>query len=397
MSAIESRPRACLGAVWAVPAGLTCYLAFEPPSRETLPFLLVWVSLALLSGMRSWPQRATIIALALVTAVTAAALVRHVMAGVLTWEQAGEVALVAGTLSLLIWLINRQRAAQLQLRALQRTAQLRLRALQQANRHLTEKRENVALFGSHEIRTRLTIARGYSQLIADQAVEPRVRKDAELVVAELIKASALATNLLTLDRVMEPSTMEPIDVDRLLTETLHRWSVTADRAWSVRSSVGIAASNTVRLEVILDCLLENAVRFTSPGDTIALSADDLGHELVLTVRDTGNGIPAAELETVFEIFRTASTAGALAGSGLGLAIVKATTAASGGTVSVASVLGQGTTFTLRFPVPSSRLDPLDEADYDSSAESFAPSTDREPALFSPRPPRRRLPRAAQAH
>ncbi len=105
-----------------------------------------------------------------------------------------------------------------------------------------------------------------------------------------------------------------------------------------------------RLEAILDCLLENAVRFTGPGDSIEMTADAEGDELVLIVRDAGAGIPAADLDTIFETFRTGSTAGERAGSGLGLAIVKAVTEARGGSVSVDSSLGRGTAFTLRFPL-----------------------------------------------
>ena len=252
-------------------------------------------------------------------------------------------AVVAIAVLLLIWQVNRRWAAQ-----------IRLHALREHYRHLGQMRETAALFGSHEIRTRITIARGYSQLIADNSTEPGVRGDAALVVAELVKASALATNLLTLVRVLEPSVREPVDVDRMLTDGLHRWSVTADRIWSARSAVGTVEGDGDRLEAALDCLLENAVRFTGPRDRIAMTADVLGGELVLTVRDTGEGIPAAELETIFETFRTASTAGERAGSGLGLAIVKATAEASGGSVSAASVLGLGTTFSLRFPVQQTR-------------------------------------------
>jgi signal transduction histidine kinase len=124
-----------------------------------------------------------------------------------------------------------------------------------------------------------------------------------------------------------------------------------------------------RLEAVLDCLLENAVKFTDPGDTIAMTADVENGELVLTVRDAGEGIPAAELDTVFEIFRTASTAGEHAGSGLGLAIVKAATGARGGTVAVSSSLGHGTTFTLRLPfepaaTPALPASAADSADRD---------------------------------
>ncbi|MBG0741517.1 HAMP domain-containing histidine kinase [Paeniglutamicibacter antarcticus] len=353
MSDIGSRLKVVLAAAWALFAGVNCYFTFSLPGKETIPFHLVWASFALVYGLCPWPRRATLVVFGVITMVTGFALVHHAMAGVIAWEECSETVLMGGILSLLIWHVNRQW-----------TAQARLRALQQADRHRSEQRENAARFGSHEVRTRLTIARGYAQLIADQSAEPTVREDAELVVAELVKASVLATNLLTLVRVVEPSSPEPVDVDRILIDVLRRWSVTADRIWSSRSTVGTAQGDNERLEAMLDCLLENAVRFTGPGDTIAMTADADGDELVLTVRDTGAGIPAADLDTVFEIFRTASTAGERAGSGLGLAIVKAATEARGGTVSVASSLGHGTTFTLRLPVQPSPLTPVGETAYD---------------------------------
>ncbi len=339
MSDIGSRSKAVLAAIWVVFAGVNCYLTFTLPGKETIPFHLVWASFALLYGLCPWPRRATFIVFAAITAVTGTALVRHAMAGTIEWEECSEIVLMGAIISLLIWHVNRQWAAQ-----------ARLRALQQADRRRSQQRENAARFGSHEVRTRLTIARGYAQLIADQSAEAAVREDAELVVAELVKASALTTNLLTLVRVVEPSVPEPVDLDLMLAEILRRWSVTADRTWSARSTVGTVQGDNERLEAILDCLLENAVRFTRPGDSIEMTADAQGEELVLIVRDAGAGIPAADLDTIFETFRTGSTAGERAGSGLGLAIVKAVTEARGGSVSVTSSLGRGTSFTLRFPL-----------------------------------------------
>lgn len=352
---IGSRPKAALLAVWTVFAGLNCYLAFALPGQETIPYHLVWASFALLYGLCPWPRRATMVVFAVILVVTGVALVRHALSGIIGWEECSEIVLMGGIISLLIWHVNRQWSAQ-----------ARLLALQQADRFRSEQRETAARFGSHEVRTRLTIARGYAQLIADQSSEPTVREDAELVVAELVKASALATNLLTLVRVVEPSDPEPVDVDRMLAGILRRWSVTADRNWSARSTVGTVQGDNERLEAVLDCLLENAVRFTGPGDVIAMTAEAQGGEMVLTVRDAGAGIPAADLDSVFEIFRTASTAGERAGSGLGLAIVKAAMEARGGTVSVASSLGRGTTFTLRFPVQPAPRTPRAEAASDST-------------------------------
>lgn len=359
MSGIGSRLKAVLAAGWAVFAGVNCYLTFALPGNETIPFHLVWASFALLYGLCPWPRIATRVVFAIITLVTGAALVRHAVAGTIAWEECSEIFLMGGIVSVLIWHVNRQW-----------TAQARLLALQEADRRRSEQRENAARFGSHEVRTRLTIARGYAQLIADQSSESTVREDAQLVVSELVKASALATNLLTLVRVVEPSEPEPVDVDRMLAVMLRRWSVTADRSWSADSTAGTLQGDHERLEAVLDCLLENAVKFTGPGDAIAMTADLLGGELELTVRDTGAGIPAADLDTVFDIFRTASTAGERAGSGLGLAIVKAATEARGGTVSVTSTLGGGTTFTLRLPaVPIPMEDhAADAADSESLGE-----------------------------
>lgn len=355
MSDIGSRPKAALVAVWAVFAGVNVYLTFALPGRETIPYHLVWASFALLYGLCPWPRRATLVVFTVITTATGVALVRHALVGNIGWEECSEIVLMSGIISLLIWHVNRQWAAQ-----------ARLQALQQADRHRSEQRENAARFGSHEVRTRLTIARGYAQLIADQSAEATVREDAELVVSELVKASALATNLLTLVRVAEPSAPEPVDVDRMLAEVMRRWSVTADRTWTAQSAVGTVQGDNERLEAVLDCLLENAVRFTGPGDSIAMAADAQGDELVLTVRDTGAGIPAADLDTVFEIFRTSSTAGERAGSGLGLAIVKTATEARGGTVSVVSSLGRGSTFTVRLPVRPAPPAALGESAHDAA-------------------------------
>lgn len=339
MSGIGSRLKAGLFFGWAVFAGVNCYLTFALPGEETIPYHLVWASFALLYGLCPWPRSATAVVFVVVSTVTGVALVRHATSGIIKWEECSEIVLMGVILALLVWHVDRQWAAQ-----------DRLRALQQADRLQSEQRENAARFGSHEVRTRLTIASGYAQLIADQSAEPRVREDAELVVAELVKATALATNLLTLVRVVQPSVPEPVDVDRMMADILRRWSITADRAWSVRSAVGTVQGDNERLEAMLDCLLENAVKFTEPGDTIAVTAVAGGGQLVLSVRDTGAGIPAADLNGVFDIFKTASTAGDRAGSGLGLAIVKAIAESRGGSVAVVSAVGQGTTFTLRFPM-----------------------------------------------
>ncbi|CAM3803922.1 cell wall metabolism sensor histidine kinase WalK [Kibdelosporangium persicum] len=112
----------------------------------------------------------------------------------------------------------------------------------------------------------------------------------------------------------------------------------------------VVMADPLRLRQILDNLVANAVRY-SPGGSVAISASRQGHEVAITVADTGMGIAAEDLPYVFDRFwradksRTRSTGG----SGLGLAIVRKLAEAQGGSVDVASTLGEGTTFTLRLP------------------------------------------------
>jgi len=98
-------------------------------------------------------------------------------------------------------------------------------------------------------------------------------------------------------------------------------------------------------------LLANAIRHTPAGGRVALSAGSAGTQAWLHVQDACGGIPAADLDRIFEVgYRGAAarTPGS-AGAGLGLAIARELAAAHGGAIDVASTPGAGTTFRLRLP------------------------------------------------
>jgi signal transduction histidine kinase len=97
-------------------------------------------------------------------------------------------------------------------------------------------------------------------------------------------------------------------------------------------------------------LLSNAVKHTSPEKKIVVSVDHEGREAVLRVADEGAGIPEEALPYVFERFYRAESSRAGEGSGLGLAIVRETVEAFKGRVEIQSVLGKGSTFTVRLPL-----------------------------------------------
>lgn len=97
-------------------------------------------------------------------------------------------------------------------------------------------------------------------------------------------------------------------------------------------------------------LLENAIKFTRPGDRVEMRAFEDGSTLVVEVADTGPGIPEDELPHVREELYRGQGARGVPGSGLGLALVRAVIERHGGRVSLRSRIGQGSVFTVHLPV-----------------------------------------------
>ncbi len=97
-------------------------------------------------------------------------------------------------------------------------------------------------------------------------------------------------------------------------------------------------------------LVDNALKFSQPGDTLEIRGFEDNAQVVIEVADTGPGIPAEETEHVWEELYRGESARGIAGSGLGLALVRAIVARHGGETGLRSRSGQGTVFTLRLPV-----------------------------------------------
>jgi signal transduction histidine kinase len=97
-------------------------------------------------------------------------------------------------------------------------------------------------------------------------------------------------------------------------------------------------------------LLSNAVGFSPAGETVMLSAERRADAVVFTVTDRGPGIPPDAKDKVFDWFETDSMGSQHRGTGLGLSLVRSFVELHGGTVTIDSVLGQGTTVTCTFPV-----------------------------------------------
>lgn len=208
---------------------------------------------------------------------------------------------------------------------------------------------------SHELRTPLTVARGKIELLAEAAREEVHRRELDAALAELDRMRRLVDDLLLLARLDEgiPLDFQPVEVELVLREALLRGMQQDPRQADVDAASELyARADPERLLQVLTNLVTNAVRHGGPDARLRLSAHSTEGRVEIKVTDTGPGIPAEELEMIFERFYRVG-AEAEAGTGLGLAISASLTRAMDGTINVSSRWGQGTTFIVTLPLADS--------------------------------------------
>jgi signal transduction histidine kinase len=260
-----------------------------------------------------------------------------------------------------------QAAQQCSAIAAQAIVSLRLSQMQDEQvRRLTEldrQKTDFMATVSHELRTPLTSISGYIELLVDGDFGDV--SDGQHVALDIIGRNAtrlrgLIEDLLVLNKI-EISGLQAVSEEVAVRELLRTVTETMEPA---------AAGGGVRLvcpdvpddlrvrvdrgqvERALINLGSNAVKFTPEGGEVVLSAERSGDSTVISVHDTGIGIPAADLARLSERFFRAgnATAAAIPGTGLGLAIVRAIVEGHGGELVIASVEGEGTTMQVVLPV-----------------------------------------------
>lgn len=245
-----------------------------------------------------------------------------------------------------------------------RTANKKLQSSNAAlDRALKAKTEFLAAT-SHEIRTPLNAILGMSQVIlADPTLSSGIRDKVGAVQNAGETMQALVSDILDVAQ-METGALvvTPVDMDlqKLLTEIAAHWSAAAaTRGLTFHAEhgdlPGWIAQDPARLRQMVSNLLSNAVKFTAQGEirlVARVSPAASGDLLVLEVSDSGLGIPADQMEQIFEPFHQVD--GGLArryeGTGLGLAICRQLAQAMGGDVTVRSELDVGSVFTARLPL-----------------------------------------------
>ncbi len=232
-----------------------------------------------------------------------------------------------------------------------------VRDVTEAKRLEAVRRDFVAN-ASHELKTPTATIRAVAETIStartdDPAVTARF---AEQLEREAIRLSRIVSDLLDLSRLETGSDLgEEVAIDQILDEERERFEEAAAQA-AVELRIDAKPAGRVRgsardLSLLARNLVDNAIRYTKPGARVEVDlAKDEGH-VVLTVADTGIGIPTRDLPRIFERFYRVDRARSreTGGTGLGLSIVKHIVENHGGTVDVQSELGRGTTFVVRLP------------------------------------------------
>jgi two-component system, OmpR family, sensor kinase len=334
----SSRAEVTLFTCWCVFAAVNTLMMYVLPGEETIPFHFVWISLALVFGLSPWSTLRTVVVLALVCASTGLALVLHANNEVIGWEETTEVPLMTSVFLATMWHVRRRDRAVLgERRHLQNEVRMR------------EAQRRFVRFASHELRTPMTVARGYAELIRSESESEQLEDDAAVVIEEIGKVERIATRLVELAQVVDDGVTtdpHPTDVDRLTRQTVKRWRRAAPRHWMVDASAGVVWVDPDRLVTALDSLLDNARRYTQPDGYIGVTARRTDTTAEITVWDDGTGLRPDVLHKVFDQY-LAGDSGTI---GMGLAIVRSVAEAHGGTARAANRPQGGAEFTLSLPL-----------------------------------------------
>lgn len=242
---------------------------------------------------------------------------------------------------------------EIKLRAAVTEAEKQTRAAQEA----TRSREEVLAVVAHDLRTPLNFIKMGAQLIAE---DPAAKDNQEVV--ERMQGAAELMSVLIVD-LLEVAKMEAggfaINPKLLSAQTLLDDALAMLEPLARRNNIGLVTTAEAALPSVMadyerilrvfSNLVVNAVKFSTAGSEVRVTAARGDGTVRFSVIDTGTGIPAAHLERLFDRFWQADGADRR-GVGLGLAIAKAIVAAHGGTINVSSKVGQGSNFHFDLPV-----------------------------------------------
>lgn len=212
---------------------------------------------------------------------------------------------------------------------------------------------------SHELKTPLMSISGYAELMMNNMVKAdNMQEFASRIYQEATRLSVLVSDIIKLSKLDEQQESIPV-------EEVDLWAMAADVSWQLQQMAGeknirikvegelvkLQGNSQVLGEMIYN-LCENAVKYNNPGGKVILGVRRGDKDAIITVEDTGIGIPAAEQERIFERFYRVdkSRSQEIQGTGLGLSIVKHSVLLHHGEIKLNSVVGKGTKITVTLPL-----------------------------------------------
>ncbi|WP_099222631.1 two-component system histidine kinase PnpS [Listeria costaricensis] len=228
-------------------------------------------------------------------------------------------------------------------------------------RHLEQVRSEFVANVSHELKTPVTALKGFAETLLDGAMydEALLKQFLHIIKDESDRLHRLILDILALSRIEQkslPTMKEEIEVGQVIEQ-----SVKTVRALAAEKGIQVevmGADHPVvietdrdRLQQILINLLSNAIAYTPKQGRVQVIAEETDDQVCLTVQDNGIGIPAKDLDRIFERFYRVDKARSRhsGGTGLGLSIVKHLVESAGGSISVESVEEQGSSFHVYLP------------------------------------------------
>ena len=229
-------------------------------------------------------------------------------------------------------------------------------------RQLENMRRDFVANVSHELKTPITSIKGYVETLQEGALDDKdnVQKFLDIVLKQSDHLNAIVDDLLSLSRIEQDAERGEVqftdeNLRHIIEATMVDYESKArERKIKVIVSCGdeiVVKANFRLLEQAIGNLLDNAIKYSETDTSVEVEATSNSDEVIIKVRDYGNGIAPEHLPRLFERFYRIDKGRSreLGGTGLGLAIVKHIAQAHGGRVTVESTVGKGSIFALHLP------------------------------------------------